>query len=79
MMVHVCVCVCVCACVCVCGEMYLLKSLPAGVVGLAMVAMCTYRADCIPWADRAETVAVSLHEGYEMNFVNREHSVYQGC
>jgi hypothetical protein len=38
---------CVCVCVCVCGEMYLLKLLPAGIVGLAMVAVCTYRADCI--------------------------------
>ena len=44
---HFCVCFML-ACVCVCGGMYLLKLLSAGIVGLAMVAVCTYRADCIP-------------------------------
>ena len=34
--------------VCVCAGMYLLKLLSAGIVGLAVVAVCTYRADCIP-------------------------------
>jgi hypothetical protein len=57
--VCVCMCLCVCMCVClfvcvyvcvyvcVCEEIYLLKLLPAGVVGLAVLAVCTYGADCV--------------------------------
>jgi hypothetical protein len=52
-----------------------LKLLPARVVGLAVVVVCTYRADCIPWADMVQIVAVSLHEGSEIYYVDREHIV----
>ena len=63
---------------CACGEMYLLNLLPAWLVGLAMVAACTCRVDCSPWAHRVEVVAVSLNEGYETIFVDSEHRFCQG-
>jgi hypothetical protein len=43
-----------------------------------MVFVCTYGADCIPRADMLQIVTVSLHEGYEIYYVDREQIVYQG-
>lgn len=64
---------------CVCVEKYTCWSYCLiGIVGLAMVIMSTYGADWIPWADSLEIVAVSMHEGYEKFYVDRENNVYQG-
>ena len=66
-------CLCVCVEKCTCWNYCLIV-----VVGLAMVVVCTYWSNCIPWADMVQIVAVSLHEGYEMYYVDREQIVHQG-
>ena len=39
------------------------------------MVVCTNRVDCIPLADRLEIETVSLHKGYEIYYVDREHIV----